>query len=164
MNFIDLKKAYDRAPRKLIWRILRNKYIPNNYVDIIQDMYEEVTGNVRGICGETTEFAVGVGLYQGSALGPYMFALIMDDLTSEIQDEVPWCLLFADDIAEYMECNFSGLNDSEYNSVKIGYDVVTLCDKLRYLGFIVESQGCFDLNITNGIGVGWTTCRQASGI
>lgn len=27
-----------------------------------------------------------------------MFALIIDDLTRHIQHEVPWCVLFADDI------------------------------------------------------------------
>ena len=37
-------------------------------------------------------------MHKGSTLNPYLFALIMDELVAYIQEEVPWCMLFVNDI------------------------------------------------------------------
>ena len=61
-------------------------------------MYEWVVTTIRSPAGETNEFPITVGLHQGSTLSPYLFALVMDELMRKIQNDVPWCMLFADDI------------------------------------------------------------------
>ena len=53
---------------------------------------------VRTCGGDTESFKITMGLHQDSALSPYLFALVMDELTKHIQTKVPWCMLFADDI------------------------------------------------------------------
>ena len=58
---------------------------------------------------ETSEFPITVGLHQGSALNPYLFVLVMDELTMHIQDDIPLCMLFADDIVLINETK-SGVN------------------------------------------------------
>ena len=95
--FIDLEKAYDRAPREEQWECLRLAETSECYITIIKDMYDGATTTVRSAAGLTEEFKVGVGLHQGSALSPLIFAIIMDKLTEDIRKDAPWDMLFADD-------------------------------------------------------------------
>ena len=46
----------------------------------------------------TEWFKVDVGLHQGSALSPFLFAMLIDWLTNEVREESPWTMMFADDI------------------------------------------------------------------
>lgn len=99
MVFIDLEKAYDSIPRDVIWRSLVERRVSSLYVRAIQDMYSQARTCVRTPVGDTRYFPVEIGLHQGSALSPLLFALILDVISRGIQDGVPWCMLFADDIA-----------------------------------------------------------------
>lgn len=45
----------------------------------------------------TSEFSITIGLHQGILLSLYLFELAMDDLNKSTQDEVPWCMLYAND-------------------------------------------------------------------
>ena len=40
MAFIDLEKAYDKVHRQEVWRRNREKGLPDNYIIIVQNMYE----------------------------------------------------------------------------------------------------------------------------
>ena len=53
---------------------------------------------MKSAVGVTEYFKVEVGLHQGSALSPFLFAVLMDRLTDEVRLESPWNMLFADDI------------------------------------------------------------------
>jgi hypothetical protein len=47
-------------------------------------MYDNVVTSVRTSDGDTNDFSINIGLYQGSALSPYLFSLVMDDVTRDI--------------------------------------------------------------------------------
>ena len=59
-------------------------------------MYSNAVTSVRTNDGNTDYFPLG--LHQGSALSPYLFALVIDEVTRDIQEDIPWCMLFADDV------------------------------------------------------------------
>ncbi|KAK3525897.1 hypothetical protein QTP70_010952 [Hemibagrus guttatus] len=94
----DLEKAYDRVPREELWYCMRKSGVAEKYVRVVQDMYERSRTVVRCAVGQTEEFNVEVGLHQGSALSPFLFAIVMDQLSEEVRQESPWTMMFADDI------------------------------------------------------------------
>ncbi|KAK3553131.1 hypothetical protein QTP86_031709, partial [Hemibagrus guttatus] len=96
--FVDLEKAYDRVPREELWYCMRKSGVAEKYVRVVQDMYERSRTVVRCAVGQTEEFNVEVGLHQGSALSPFLFAIVMDQLSEEVRQESPWTMMFADDI------------------------------------------------------------------
>ncbi|EMS68701.1 Inositol hexakisphosphate and diphosphoinositol-pentakisphosphate kinase 1 [Triticum urartu] len=65
---------------------------------IIKDMYDNVVTSVRTNVGDNDDFPIKIELHQGSALSPYIFALVMDEVTRDIQGDIPWCMLFVDDV------------------------------------------------------------------
>ncbi|KAK3553056.1 hypothetical protein QTP86_031184, partial [Hemibagrus guttatus] len=79
----DLEKAYDRVPREELWYCMRKSGVAEKYVRVVQDMYERSRTVVRCAVGQTEEFNVEVGLHQGSALSPFLFAIVMDQLSEE---------------------------------------------------------------------------------
>ncbi|KAK3558361.1 hypothetical protein QTP86_017226, partial [Hemibagrus guttatus] len=94
----NLEKAYDKVLREELWYCMRKSGVAEKYVRVVQDMYERSRTVVRCAVGQTEEFKVEVGLHQGSALSPFLFAIVMDQLSEEVRQESPWTMMFADDI------------------------------------------------------------------
>ncbi|KAK3552479.1 hypothetical protein QTP86_012164 [Hemibagrus guttatus] len=101
--FVDLEKAYDMVPREELWYCMRKSGVAEMYVRVVQDMYERSRTVVSCAEGQTEEFKVEVGLHQGSALSPFLFAIVMDQLSEEVRQESPWTMMFADDIVTCSE-------------------------------------------------------------
>jgi hypothetical protein len=98
MIFIDLEKAYDKVPRNAMWWALQKHKVSLKYIILIKDMYDNVVTSVQTSDGDTNDFLINIRLHQGSALSPYLFALVMDEVTINIQGDIIWCMLFADDV------------------------------------------------------------------
>ena len=65
---------------------------------LIKDMYNNIVTSVRTNNGNTYYFLIKIGLHQGSALSPHLFVLVIDEVIRNIQGDIPWCMLFADDV------------------------------------------------------------------
>ncbi|CAK1592911.1 unnamed protein product [Parnassius mnemosyne] len=63
-------------------------------------MYRNSDSIVRTAVGDTTPFPITIGVHQGSVLSPYLFSVILDELSASVQKlPQPWLLMYADDIA-----------------------------------------------------------------
>jgi hypothetical protein len=78
-----------------MWWVLDRHKVPTKYVGLVKDMYNDVVTSVRTSDGDTYDFYIRVGLHQWSTLRPYLFALVMDKVTSDIQEDILWYMLFA---------------------------------------------------------------------
>merc|ERR1712121_605790 len=96
--FVDLEKAFDRVPRKVLWWAMRTLGVPESIVRVVQATYNNARSKVRigSECSE--EFEVGVGVHQGSVLSPLLFIIVLEALAKDYRIGVPWELLFADDL------------------------------------------------------------------
>ncbi|KAK3542168.1 hypothetical protein QTP86_016423 [Hemibagrus guttatus] len=167
--FVDLEKAYDRVPREELWYCMRKSGVAEKYVRVVQDMYERSRTVVRCAVGQTEEFKVEVGLHQGSALSPFLFAMVMDQLSEKVRQESPWTMMFADDIVicsesrEQVEENLErwrfaverrgmkvSRSKTEYmcvnewegsGTVRLQGEEVKKVQEFKYLGSTVQSNG-----------------------
>lgn len=75
---------YHKIPRMVMWWALEKHKVPTKYIFLIKDMYTNVLTNVRAEDSETDTFPIIVGLHQDSALSPYVFNLVVDEVTKDI--------------------------------------------------------------------------------
>ena len=96
--FVDLEKAFDCVPRKVIWWALRKLGVEEWIVRLVQGMYANARSQVRVGKGFSKEFEVKVGVHQGSVLSPLLFIIVLEALSCEFPAGVPWEDLYADDL------------------------------------------------------------------
>jgi hypothetical protein len=83
--------------RMVMWWALKKHKVPTKYITLIREMCNNVVTSVRVGDSETDTFPIMSGLHQGSAFSPYMFSLVMNKETKDIQGDIPSCMRFAAD-------------------------------------------------------------------
>ena len=83
MVFVDLEKAFDRVPRKVIWWALRKLDVEEWIVRLVQGTYANARSHVHDGEGYSEEFEVKVGVHQGSVLSPLLFITVLEALSRE---------------------------------------------------------------------------------
>jgi hypothetical protein len=82
--FLDLRKAYDKVDRVLMWRILRRLGVPEKLLRIIIELHEGFTARVRHNDSWSESFALSVGLKQGSVLSPLLFNIFFGAIVAQV--------------------------------------------------------------------------------
>ena len=85
MCVVDLEKAHDRVPRKVMELAMRKKGIPEALVRAVMCLYKGAKTKVKVGAHLSEEFEVNVGVHQGSVLSPLSFAIVMDVATNAIK-------------------------------------------------------------------------------
>ena len=104
--FIDLEKAYDKIPRKLLWTEMEKQGIGGKFLRIIKEMYNGQRRKVKTKSGWTDWIESNMGLRQGCVFSPLLFTIYMNNIHEELgkaggiqmeEVKIP-ALLFADDL------------------------------------------------------------------
>jgi len=101
--FVDLEKAFDRVPRKVISWAMRKLGVEEWLVSAVMSMYTGAKTVLRTVYGNSKGFEVKVGMHQGSALSPLLSVIVMEAISREFRVALPWELLYADDLAVIAE-------------------------------------------------------------
>uniref|UniRef100_A0A0G4HMF0 Reverse transcriptase domain-containing protein n=1 Tax=Chromera velia CCMP2878 TaxID=1169474 RepID=A0A0G4HMF0_9ALVE len=80
--FVDFSKAFDKVPRGLLLRRLREEGVSESNVLMVHAMYFDVWARVNGADKEIQE---GAGVKQGDPLSPLLFLLFINNLHRHIR-------------------------------------------------------------------------------
>ena len=103
MAFVDLEKAFDCVPLKVIWWTLRKLGVEEWIVWLVQGMYAYVQSRACVGEGLSQAFEVKVRAHKGSVLSPLLFIIVLEALSCEFWAGVPLEDLYADDLVIIVE-------------------------------------------------------------
>jgi len=146
-TFVDLEKAFERVPREVAYWSLRRKGVYENIIGVIND---DARTAVRSGAGCTAGFEIRVGFHQGTCLSPLVFFIVMDAIIEATRRDVPWDILYADDLivaeesASNLQTRFSEWQRAlESNGFKVNTNKteIRVCFKEDESVAITDSKG-----------------------
>ena len=98
MSFVNVEKASDRDPGKVVEWAKRKKCIPEALARAVMSLHKGAWTKVKVGTRFSEEFELNVGVHIGSVLSPLLYALVADVVTYEIIEGMIQEILYADDI------------------------------------------------------------------
>ena len=161
------------------------------YMRAVKDMCYHTKTAVRTPVVVTESFEFKVGLHQGSVLSPFLFAMILDRLTEDIRQELPWNMLFADDIVlccksrdevekalkqwrealeerglrvSRVKTEYMHVNGEQEGTIRLAGTDVKKVQEFKYLGSTVQQNDDSDREVKKRTQAGWHNWRKVSGV
>ena len=105
MCFVDIEKAFDRVPRKVMEWPMRKKGLPEVIVRAVMSLYHGAKTKVRVGSELSEEFSVQVGVHQESVMSPLFFAIAVDVISENAAEGLMNEILYAEDLVLMSENN-----------------------------------------------------------
>lgn len=111
LAFVDYKKAFDSVSHASIWKALSDQSVPNSYIQILKNIYDNSTSRVK-LDQLGPAISIRRGVKQGDPLSPKLFIAVLQSIMKNlnwerkgirIKDRYLSNLRFADDIVIFSE-------------------------------------------------------------
>ena len=102
LGFVYLEKAFDRVPREVTKWTMCKLRVDEWLVSAVMSVYMGSKTVVRTAHGNTDNIEV-TGMHEGLALSPLLFVIVMEAVSREFRDSLPWELLYVDDLTMIAE-------------------------------------------------------------
>ena len=181
LAFMDLRKAFDSVPRRLLFKKLSHIGICGKLFNVLRDLYTKNKARVRVGQNFSAYFEINSGVMQGSKLGPILFIFYINDLLRELNNSnlgaqvgkiFVSALGFADDIILISNNpkNLQKLIDicflwATRNGMTFNDDkckILTLNTKGKDLNFTLSSKTLDKVDIIKYLGVVFSNVRLTS--
>ena len=86
MCFVDLEKAFDGVPRKVVEWAMIKKGIPEALFTAVMSLYKVARTKVKVGTHLYEELEVNVGVHLGAVLSPLSFAIVIDIVVIKIKE------------------------------------------------------------------------------
>jgi len=93
--FLDWEKAFDKIHPQALLTSLKRFGINQEYIDIIEDIYDNPAFTVRSLHNQSSTHTSGSGIRQGCPLSPYLFLIVHSSIMHDVEKalitpQTPW--------------------------------------------------------------------------
>ena len=119
LNFIDFQKAFDSVDHQVLWEILGYYGIQHKVISTIQQLHGRFTCQVTHGRTETDPFTVSTGVRKGCLLSPFLFLLVIDQVSRTPYGQPNWHTVDTD--IRFRSSRLATSRDQPQNNSKTGY-------------------------------------------